>query len=48
MAEDEDEEFDIADMDDDGEETVDIEMDSEEGGEEGLEDRVVDLEDKLD
>ena len=48
MAEDEDEEFDIADMDDDGEEAVDIEMDSEEGGEEGLEDRVVDLEDKLD
>ena len=48
MAEAEDEEFDIADMDDDGEETVDIEMDSEEGGEEGLEDRVVDLEDKLD
>jgi polyhydroxyalkanoate synthesis regulator phasin len=48
MSEDEDEEFDIADMDDDGEEAVDIEMDSEEGGEEGLEDRVVDLEDKLD
>jgi len=48
MAEGEDEEFDIADMDDDGEETVDIEMDGEEGGEEGLEDRVVDLEDKLD
>ena len=48
MAEEEDEEFDIADMDDDGEEAVDIEMDSEEGGEEGLEDRVVDLEDKLD
>ena len=48
MAEDEDEEFDIADMDDDGEEAVDIEMDSEEGGEEGLEDRVVDPEDKLD
>ena len=48
MAEAEDEEFDIADMDDDGEEAVDIEMDSEEGGEEGLEDRVVDLEDKLD
>jgi len=47
-AEAEDEEFDIADMDDDGEEAVDIEMDSEEGGEEGLEDRVVDLEDKLD
>ena len=44
----EDEEFDIADMDDDGEETVDIDMDDEEGGEEGLEDRVVDLEDKLD
>jgi hypothetical protein len=39
-------------MDDDGEETVDIDMDDEtdgaEGGEEGLEDRVVDLEDKLD
>ena len=48
MAVGEDEEFDIDDMDDDGEETVDIEMDSEEGGEEGLEDRVVDLEDKLD
>jgi len=48
MAEGEDEEFDIADMDDDGEESVDIDMDSEEGGEEGLEDRVVDLEDKLD
>lgn len=48
MAEAEDEEFDIADMDDDGEEAVDIEMDSEEGGEEGLENRVVDLEDKLD
>ena len=48
MAEAEDEEFDIADMDDDGEETVDIDMDDEEGGEEGLEDRVVDLEDKLD
>ena len=48
MSEAEDEEFDIADMDDDGEEEVDIEMDSEEGGEEGLEDRVVDLEDKLD
>lgn len=48
MAEGEDEEFDIADMDDDGEETVDIDMDGEEGGEEGLEDRVVDLEDKLD
>ena len=48
MSEAEDEEFDIDDMDDDGEETVDIEMDSEEGGEEGLEDRVVDLEDKLD
>jgi polyhydroxyalkanoate synthesis regulator phasin len=48
MAEGEDEEFDIEDMDDDGEETVDIEMDSEEDGEEGLEDRVVDLEDKLD
>ena len=48
MSEDEDEEFDIDDMDDDGEETVDIEMDDEEGGEEGLEDRVVDLEDKLD
>jgi len=48
MSEAEDEEFDIADMDDDGEEAVDIEMDSEEGGEEGLEDRVVDLEDKLD
>jgi hypothetical protein len=50
MAEAEDEEFDIADMEDgeDGEETVDIEMDGEEGGEEGLEDRVVDLEDKLD
>ena len=48
MSEDEDEEFDIADMDDDGEETVDIDMDDEEGGEEGLEDRVVDLEDKLD
>ncbi len=44
----EDEEFDIDDMDDDGEETVDIDMDDEEGGEEGLEDRVVDLEDKLD
>jgi hypothetical protein len=46
----EEEEFDIADMEDgeDGEETVDIEMDGEEGGEEGLEDRVVDLEDKLD
>jgi polyhydroxyalkanoate synthesis regulator phasin len=44
----EDEEFDIADMDDDGEEAVDIEMDDEAGGEEGLEDRVVDLEDKLD
>ena len=48
MAEGEDEEFDIEDMDDDGEETVDIDMDDEEGGEEGLEDRVVDLEDKLD
>ena len=48
MSEAEDEEFDIEDMDDDGEETVDIEMDSEEDGEEGLEDRVVDLEDKLD
>jgi len=48
MAEAEEEEFDIADMDDDGEEAVDIEMDGEEGGEEGLEDRVVDLEDKLD
>jgi hypothetical protein len=50
MAEDEDEEFDIDDMGDDGEETVDIDMDDEEGmgGEEGLEDRVVDLEDKLD
>ena len=48
MSEGEDEEFDIADMDDDGEETVDIDMDDEEGGEEGLEDRVVDLEDKLD
>ena len=48
MAEAEDEEFDIADMDDDGEETVDIEMGDEEGGEEGLENRVVDLEDKLD
>ena len=48
MAEGEDEEFDIADMDDDGEEAIDIEMDDEEGGEEGLEDRVVDLEDKLD
>ena len=51
MAEAEDEEFDISDMDDDGEETVDIDMDDEEGdmeGEEGLEDRVVDLEDKLD
>ena len=50
MAEAEDEEFDIADMDDGegDEESVDIEMDSEEGGEEGLEDRVVDLEDKLD
>ena len=48
MAEAEDEEFDIADMDDGDEEAVDIEMDSEEGGEEGLEDRVVDLEDKLD
>ena len=48
MAEGEDEEFDISDMDDDGEETVDIDMDDEEGGEEGLEDRVVDLEDKLD
>jgi TolA-binding protein len=38
-------------MDDDGEETVDIDMDDEEGeegDEEGLEDRVVDLEDKLD
>jgi hypothetical protein len=48
----EDEEFDISGMDDgddeDGEETVDIEMDGEEGGEEDLEDRVVDLEDKLD
>ena len=44
----EEEEFDIADMDDDGEEAVDIEMGDEEGGEEGLEDRVVDLEDKLD
>ena len=31
MAEAEDEEFDIADMDDDGEETVDIEMGDEEG-----------------
>ena len=48
MSEDEDEEFDIDDMDDDGEETIDIDMDDEEGGEEGLEDRVVDLEDKLD
>jgi hypothetical protein len=51
MAEAEDEEFDIADMDDGegDEESVDIEMDSEEeGSEEGLEDRVVDLEDKLD
>ena len=48
MAEGEDEEFDIEDMDDDGEEAIDIEMDDEEGGEEGLEDRVVDLEDKLD
>ena len=48
MSEAEDEEFDIADMDDDGEETVDIEMGDEEGGEEGLENRVVDLEDKLD
>ena len=48
MSEGEDEEFDISDMDDDGEETVDIDMDDEEGGEEGLEDRVVDLEDKLD
>ena len=48
MAEDEDEEFDIDDMDDEDDETVDIEMDSEEGDEEGLEDRVVDLEDKLD
>jgi len=51
MAEAEDEEFDISDMDDDGEETVDIDMDDEEGdmeGKEGLEDRVVDLEDKLD
>jgi hypothetical protein len=48
MSEGEDEEFDIDDMDDDGEETVDIEMDSEKDGEEGLEDRVVDLEDKLD
>jgi hypothetical protein len=46
----EEEEFDIGMDDDDGEETVDIEMDGEEGegGEEGLEDRVVDLEDKLD
>jgi len=44
----EDEEFDIDDMDDDGEEAIDIDMDDEEGGEEGLEDRVVDLEDKLD
>ena len=48
MSEAEDEEFDIDDMDDDGEETIDIDMDDEEGGEEGLEDRVVDLEDKLD
>ena len=48
MAEAEDEEFDIADMDDGDEEAVDIEMDDEAGGEEGLEDRVVDLEDKLD
>ena len=48
MSEAEDEEFDIADMDDGDDEAVDIEMDSEEGGEEGLEDRVVDLEDKLD
>lgn len=48
MSEAEDEEFDIADMDDGDEEAVDIEMDDEEGGEEGLEDRVVDLEDKLD
>ena len=48
MSEDEDEEFDIDDMDDDSEETIDIDMDDEEGGEEGLEDRVVDLEDKLD
>jgi hypothetical protein len=51
MSEAEDEEFDIADMDDGegDEESVDIEMDSEEeGSEEGLEDRVVDLEDKLD
>jgi len=48
MSEAEDEEFDIADMDDGDEESVDIEMDDEEGGEEGLEDRVVDLEDKLD
>ena len=48
MAEAEDEEFDIADMDDGDDEAVDIEMDDEEGGEEGLEDRVVDLEDKLD
>ena len=48
MSEAEDEEFDIADMDDGDEEAVDIEMDGEEGGEEGLEDRVVDLEDKLD
>jgi polyhydroxyalkanoate synthesis regulator phasin len=44
----EDEEFDISDMDDDGDETVDIDMDDEEGEEEDLEDRVVDLEDKLD
>jgi hypothetical protein len=46
----EEEEFDIGMDDEDGEETVDIEMDGEEGegGEEGLEDRVVDLEDKLD
>ena len=48
MSEAEDEEFDIDDMDDDSEETIDIDMDDEEGGEEGLEDRVVDLEDKLD
>jgi hypothetical protein len=48
MSEAEDEEFDIADMDDGDDEAVDIEMDDEEGGEEGLEDRVVDLEDKLD
>lgn len=49
MHEDEEEEFDISDMDDgEDEESIDIETDPEGPSEEGLEDRVVDLEDKLD